>query len=308
MDSPLFRWICRTFRMAEPLDLLLSALEARLALVLEPRIAAALCEFLTFGLKELAACVFAGSFLLLLALSNHIKISGVARYDTLFVGAIAIQLVLVALRLETWREVAVLSLFHALGMGLELFKTSPGVGSWSYPEPSLFHLGTVPLYSGFMYAAVASYLMQAWRILDVRVTRFPPFWIAGGLAAAIYGNFFANHYIVDLRWPLAALVLLAFWRTRVHFTVTRLERRMPLALSFALIGFFIWVAENIATYFGAWAYPHQLHRWAIVGPNKISSWTLLVIISFIIVAALKQAFPRRVAADLAARAAASPTD
>jgi len=216
--------------------------------------------------------------------------------------------VLIALRLETWREVAVLSLFHALGMGLELFKTAPGVRSWSYPEPSLFHLGTVPLYSGFMYAAVASYLMQAWRILDVRVTRFPAFWIAGGLAAAIYGNFFANHYIRDLRWPLAALVLASFWRTRVHFTVTRAERSMPLALSFALIGFFIWVAENIATYFGAWSYPQQLHQWAIVGPNKISSWTLLVIISFIIVAALKQAFPRRATAAAAAQPVASPSD
>lgn len=294
--------------MAEPFDLFLSALEAGLARVLGRRVAAALCELLAFGLKELAACIFAGSFLLLLALSNHIKIPGVARYDALFLGAIAIQLVLVAFRLETWREVAVLSLFHALGMGLELFKTAPGIRSWSYPEPSLLHIGTVPLYSGFMYAAVASYLMQAWRILDVRVTRFPPFWIAGSLAAAIYGNFFANHYILDLRWPLAALVLVAFWRTRVHFTVTRVERRMPLALSFALIGFFIWVAENIATYFGAWAYPHQLHRWAIVGPNKISSWTLLVIISFIIVAALKQVFPRRATAEQAAGPVASPAD
>ena len=294
--------------MAEPVDLLLSALEAVLARVLGRGVAALLCELLMFGLKEVAACVFAGSFLLLLALSNHIAVPGVARYDVLFLGAIAIQLVLIALRLETWREVAVLSLFHALGMGLELFKTAPGVRSWSYPEPSLFHLGTVPLYSGFMYAAVASYLMQAWRILDVRVTRFPAFWVAGGLAAAIYGNFFANHYIRDLRWPLAALVLASFWRTRVHFTVTRAERSMPLALSFALIGFFIWVAENIATYFGAWSYPQQLHQWAIVGPNKISSWTLLVIISFIIVAALKQAFPRRATAAAAAQPVASPSD
>ncbi len=292
--------------MAASIDLLLSWLEAAFARVLGRRLAAGLCELLMFGLKELAACIFAGSFLLLLALSNHIVVPGVARYDVLFLGAIAIQLVLIALKLETWREVAVLSLFHALGMGLELFKTAPGVRSWSYPEPPLFHVGTVPLYSGFMYAAVASYLMQAWRILDVRVSRFPSPWLACGLAAAIYGNFFANHYIPDMRWPLAALVLASFWRTRVHFTVTRVERSMPLALSFALIGFFIWVAENIATYFGAWTYPHQLHRWAIVGPNKISSWTLLVIISFIIVAALKQAFPRRVAA--AEEAAVSASD
>ncbi len=267
-------------------------LEAALSRVLPRRTAAALTEFVIFGLKEAGACVFAGSFLLLLASSKHVAIPGLARYDFLFLGAIAIQVVLVTLRLETWREVAVLSLFHALGMGLELFKTSPSVRSWAYPETAFFHIGTVPLYGGFMYAAVASYLMQAWRLLDVRTSRFPPYWVAILLSVAIYGNFFANHFVADVRWPLAAAVLAAFWRTRVHFTVIAAERSMPLPLSFALIGFFIWVAENIATFFGAWVYPNQALRWAIVGPNKISSWTLLVIISFIIVAALKQIFPK----------------
>jgi uncharacterized membrane protein YoaT (DUF817 family) len=257
------------------------------------RAASGIHEFLVFGFKELAACVFAGSFLLLLVISGYIAIPGLPRYDFLFLGAIAIQLALIGARLETWREVAVLSLFHALGMGLELFKTSPAVASWSYPEPAFFRIGTVPLYSGFMYAAVASYIMQAWRIFDLRMTPFPSRWLAVGLSIAIYANFFSNHYIVDLRWPLALAVLAGFWRTRVYFTVTENERSMPLILAFALTGFFIWIAENIATFFGAWVYPHQEQQWAIVGPNKISSWVLLVIISIIIVAALKQAFPSR---------------
>jgi uncharacterized membrane protein YoaT (DUF817 family) len=205
--------------------------------------------------------------------------------------------VLVALRVESWREVAVLSMFHGIGMGLELFKTSPAIHSWSYPEPAIFRVATVPLYSGFMYAAVASYVMRAWHLLDVRVSRFPPLWQGLGLSLLIYANFFSNHYIPDLRWPLFALVLVAFWRTRVHFSVVRDERRMPLALAFLLIGFFIWVAENIATFFGAWVYPNQAKNWAVVGPSKITSWTLLVIISFIIVAALKGAFPRKTQAE-----------
>jgi uncharacterized membrane protein YoaT (DUF817 family) len=154
-------------------------------------------------------------------------------------------------------------------------------------------LKTVPLYSGFMYASVASYIMQAWRLMQVRLTAFPSFPLAVGLCAAIYANFFTNHYMLDLRWPLAACVLVLFRRTQVRFTVTVSERRMPLALSFLLIAFFIWVAENIATYFGAWQYPHQKRQWAIVGPTKISSWMLLVIISFIIVAALKEIFPKQ---------------
>ena len=254
-------------------------------------------EFLMFGCKEALSCVFAGTFLLLLAVSGHIAIPGLARYDFLFLAAIAIQILLVALRVESLREVAVLSMFHALGMGLELFKTSPAIHSWSYPEPAIFRIATVPLYSGFMYAAVASYIMRAWHLLRVRVSRFPPPWQALGLSLLIYANFFTNHYVPDLRWPLFALVLLATWRTRVHFTVIRDERWMPLALSFLLIGFFIWVAENIATFFGAWVYPNQAKSWAVVGPSKITSWTLLVIISFIIVAALKGAFPRQTEAE-----------
>ena len=100
-------------------------IEPMLSRLVGPRIAAAIYEFLVFGLKQAAACVFAGSFLVLLAISGHVSVPGLARYDFLFLGAIAIQIVLVAVRLENWREVAVLSLFHLVGIGLELFKTSP---------------------------------------------------------------------------------------------------------------------------------------------------------------------------------------
>jgi uncharacterized membrane protein YoaT (DUF817 family) len=136
-----------------------------------------------FGLKQAAACVFAGSFLFLLAISGHVHIPALARYDFLFLSAIAIQIVLVAVRLENWREVAVLSLFHLIGIGLELFKTSASIRSWSYPEHAFFHIRTVPLYSGFMYASVASYIMQSWRIMRLRLTEFPSFTLAVGLSA-----------------------------------------------------------------------------------------------------------------------------
>lgn len=247
-------------------------------------------EFLIFGMKQAMACVFAGSFFLLLILSHWISIAGLPRYDFLLLGALAIQAFLIVARLETWREVAVLSLFHAIGMGLELFKTAPGIGSWSYPEAAFFRLGTVPLYSGFMYAAVASYMIQAWRLLDLRLTGFPSWRVALVLAALVYGNFFSNHYVPDMRWVLVAILLWVFRRTFVHFTVSDRERRMPLMLSFLLIGFFVWIAENLATYFGAWVYPDQTSQWVIVGPHKISSWMLLVVISFLIVASLQRSY------------------
>src|SRR5262249_43234703 len=95
-------------------------------------------------------------------------------------------------------------------------------------------------------------------------------------------------YYPDVRWILIPLVFVVFLRTRVYFTVWRgIARHMPLVVSFALIGFFIWVAENIATFLGAWVYPEQTSRWTTVSFQKFSSWFLLVIISFLIVADLK---------------------
>jgi uncharacterized membrane protein YoaT (DUF817 family) len=31
----------------------------------------------------------------------------------------------------------------------------------------------------------------------------------------------------------------------------------PLMLAFVLIGFFIWLAESISTFWGVWSYPNQ---------------------------------------------------
>jgi hypothetical protein len=62
--------------------------ERALARVLSPKAAQRLSEFLVFGAKEAASCVFAGSFLFLLAISSHVRIPGLARYDFLFLSAI----------------------------------------------------------------------------------------------------------------------------------------------------------------------------------------------------------------------------
>ena len=246
-----------------------------------------LAEFVVFGWKQARSCVFAGSFFVVLLVSSHLPLGALARYDFILLAAIAIQIVLLARRLETPAEAAVLIAFHLLGLGLEWFKTRPEIGSWSYPEPAFSKLGAVPLYSGFMYAAVASYMCQSWRILQLHLTGYPPHALSLLLSAAIYANFFTHHWIGDLRWWLVGAVVILFARTRVRFTVVARERSMPLVLSFVLIGFFVWVAENLATFFGAWVYPHQQRAWSLVSTGKISSWALLVIVTFILVADLK---------------------
>ena len=59
---------------------------------------------------------------------------------------------------------------------------------------------------------------------------------------------------------------------------------MPLVLAFLLVALFIWIAENIATWSGAWLYPNQLNGWHMVSLDKLVSWFLLMIISVVLVA------------------------
>lgn len=250
-------------------------------------------ELFVFAAKEARACVFPALFLVVLCVSHLVPNHIIARYDFIFLAAVGVQWLLLRTGVESRQEALVLAVFHGIGLALELFKTHPAIGSWSYPEPGVLKVGTVPLYSGFMYAAVASYICQAWRILDLDLTGYPSYRFSIPLSVAIYLNFFTHHVLPDMRWVLLAGVLLLFGQTRVHFTIITKRREMSLVAAFLLIGFFIWVAENACTFLGAWAYPDQLHRWRLVSAGKISSWFLLVIISFLIVADLKHVRARR---------------
>ena len=124
--------------------------------------------------------------MLALLLATHLLYPADAtlhRYDFLTLAAVAIQVAMLAFKLETWEEARVILLFHIVGTIMELFKTT--VGSWVYPEASILHIGAVPLFSGFMYAAVGSYIARVWRIFDFRFSHYPPTWVTWLLAIAI---------------------------------------------------------------------------------------------------------------------------
>lgn len=248
-------------------------------------------EFLMFGIKEAWACVF-GAALLLMILATEVLWPilwrghpPIARYDALVLGALTLQAGMLIFRLEDMREAAAILLFHLVGTAMELFKTH--VGSWTYPEPSLLRLGGVPLFSGFMYASVGSYIARIWRIQHLRFEGYPPAWASWLLAVAIYADFFADHFGFDYRWGLFGAAALVFRRTEVQFTPDRTVRRMPLLLAFGLIALFIWLAENLATFGHAWIYPAQHDAWRLVAPEKLGSWLLLSIISFVLVALVR---------------------
>lgn len=243
-------------------------------------------ELCWFGMKQAWACLFGGLMLALLVATWMFwpGDAPLGRYDFVTLMAVAIQIALLASGLETRREATVIVLFHVTGTLMEIFKTA--TGSWVYPGASILHVGGVPLFTGFMYASVGSYIARAWRLFEFRFTAHPRWGRTALLAAAIYLNFFADHYGWDFRWVLFAAVAWLFGPCQVHYRVRRRYRRMPLLLGFLLVALFIWFAENLGTFTRAWYYPTQHRVWHVVPPEKIGSWLLLMIISYVMVSVL----------------------
>ena len=240
-----------------------------------------LVDLIYFGYYQALSCIFPVVIFITLAVSKLILIPGLYRYDFILLICLITQYLMLKTKLETKEEIKVICVFHIIGLLLELYKVH--VGSWSYPEEARAKIWRVPLYSGFMYASVASYICQAWRRFHLRMHNWPKNIYTIPLGLMIYLNFFTHHFIFDFRWILTALLFIIFFQTYVQITVRKTTYKMSLPLSFFLIGFFIWIAENIATFFGAWQYPSQQDSWNLVHIGKISSWFLLVVISIMIV-------------------------
>jgi uncharacterized membrane protein YoaT (DUF817 family) len=248
-------------------------------------------ELLLFGVLQAWACLFAGILLVAIVATKFAwpVASPIARYDFLLLVALATQGCLLALKMERLEEAKVILIFHVAATVMELFKTAKG--SWIYPEPNLIRIAGVPLFSGFLYSAVGSYIARCWRLFDFRFSGYPPPWTTWVLALLIYANFFTHHYVVDLRYAILALAVLIYGRTVIHFTIDQVPRRMPLLLGFLLVALFIWIAENIGSFSAVWLYPHQLKAWSPVSLGKLGSWFLLMIISFVLVALVNEPRP-----------------
>lgn len=257
-------------------------IERRLGDRMRARLPHGVVEFVMFVLKQGWACLFGICLLAAILVTKAIWQPewSLHRYDALVAIALALQVAFLALKLESWEEAKVIALFHLTGTAMELFKVQ--AGSWAYPEPGLLKLMGVPLFSGFMYAAVGSYMARVIRLFDMTFAPYPPFWTTVVLATAIYVNFFAHHFMPDIRIALFAATLVLFLRTRIWFRIGANWYWMPLPLAAFFSSFFLWLAENIGTLTGTWLYAGQnpLDR---VSFAKMGSWYLLLYVSFVTV-------------------------
>ncbi|MEZ5751604.1 MAG: DUF817 domain-containing protein [Paracoccaceae bacterium] len=259
-----------------------AALERRLGDWARGRLHPHVAEFVMFLLKQGWAALFGLMFVCALMLSKAVWQAdwAISRYDGLLIFALVTQAVFFWLRLETWDEVKVIFLFHLTGTVMEVFKLAQG--SWDYPETGVFEIAGVPLFTGFMYACVGSYIARVIRIFRMVFAPYPPFWTTLVLAGAIYANFFLHHFIFDSRAVLFAATVILFWRTRVWFTPSRVARWMPMPLAAALSASALWIAENVGTFTRTWVYAGQGH-FDLVSLGKLGSWYLLLYVSFVTV-------------------------
>ena len=256
-------------------------IERRLGDWLRAKLHNGLSECIMFVVKMGWASLFGGLLLIGMLVTSAIwqDTWPIARYDALLVYAITLQALFLILKFESLSEAKVILLFHLTGTIMEIFKLQ--MGSWDYPGAGLIKLGGVPLFSGFMYASVGSFMARAMRLFDMRFTPYPPFWATIVFASAIYLNFFGHHFMIDIRVLLFIASVAPFWRTRIYYKIGGWFW-MPLPLAGVLSSFFLWVAENIGTATKTWVYTGQTDG-EMVSFAKMGSWYLLLYVSFVTV-------------------------
>jgi uncharacterized membrane protein YoaT (DUF817 family) len=235
-----------------------------------------------FGVKFVYAALFGILILSAIILSRLIWNPdwALARYDALVVFALVTQIVFIWRGLETWEEARVILIFHITGTVMEIFKLSQG--SWDYPDQGFLELGGVPLFSGFMYASVGSFIARSIRLFHIQFAPYPAFWMTYVLAAAIYINFYTHHYTYDIRWVLFAATLVLFWRTQIWFFLSDTPRRIRLPIAVLLSSGLLWIAENVGTFTQTWTYATQGDI-GLVDFGKFGSWYLLLYVAFVTV-------------------------
>ncbi len=236
-------------------------------------------------IKNIRASFFGLFLLFIIIISKKINWVYISRYDFIFISAILFQLFLILSKKENKKEFFVIIIFHILATLMELFKTSKSISSWNYPEinNSYFVLLTVPLFAGFFYSAVGSYISRLFKLFKLDFLNFPKYFHLWFLSILIYLNFFSHHFIFDFRYFLFIYSTILFWKTKIIFKIQKKKYSTNFLIPFFSLSIFIWLAENISTFNQIWLYPNQIEKWQWVSFSKIGSWYLLLILSFTLI-------------------------
>ena len=89
-------------------------------------------QLLHFTYEQTLSCLFPVVIFLTLALSKIVSIPGLYRYDFILIACLLMQWIMYKTGLETKDELKVITVFHLIGLLLEIYKVH--FGSWSYPE------------------------------------------------------------------------------------------------------------------------------------------------------------------------------
>lgn len=194
-------------------------------------------EAVYFCLKQIRAGLLAGLLLLAFLIIPTTGILGIAQDDIVFGLAIGLQVWTVKSKLHNDAECKMLLLFYILGLILECFISSTSGINPSLPV-SWSSIHGVPLVNGFIYVALASYIMQAWRLFSIRIRYYPPYWMAIGLASVTYLYFISQTYVGEYTGYLAAGAVGLYAPSKIMFKSHQKERQAPLLFAALLVCLF----------------------------------------------------------------------
>ena len=200
----------------------------------------------------------------------------VARTDALFVFGVLGLVAMFALGWNALGDALPIGAVFLAGVVLEWQRT--GAGAWAYEAGGVLQFGQKPLFVGFMYAAVGSYIIRSLRLKALMVTGMPAIWIGLGAGAVIYGSYFLS-LPSWVRPLLLTFVVIVFSGARVR-SPSGSWLYVPVALAMAAV--LLWVAENVGTFTGTWSYPGQ-GAYEFVSLSKIGAWFLLLNVCFLLV-------------------------
>ena len=188
-------------------------------------------QLLHFTYEQTLSCLFPVVIFLTLALSKIVSIPGLYRYDFILIACLLMQWIMYKTGLETKDELKVITVFHLIGLLLEIYKVH--FGSWSYPEEAYSKI-----FEFRFTAALCTQVSQVTYAKRGEGCIYKCIITESYFYRAIRSNdllqFFTHHFLYDFRWFLTLLLFIVFFRTFVEFSLRGVTYKIPLVLSFSL--------------------------------------------------------------------------